>query len=158
MRRAVPRPAPGAAPRVAVLSVFVRHRRWGEVEWGPRDPERPGAIMPRPFVLILPEHDPELVEALEEAFAGTIVVHEPPPHFGIEETKLIIDLITDGVQIAGAVGGATAALVKLRNWYKNRPKPKRARIMVLGDGASMELVDLTDEELKKLAEESRRDV
>ncbi len=64
--------------------------------------------------------------------------------------KIILDLVVDGTAIFGA-------LVALRTWYKSRPKPKRLRIKVLGGGDDIELVSATDEELKKLAEESHRD-
>jgi hypothetical protein len=106
--------------------------------------------MPRPFVLSLPEADPALREAIARALGDAAEVHEPPPSYGVEEVKLILDLVVDGTAIVGA-------LVTLRNWYRSRPKPKRLRIKVLGGGTDIELVSATDDELKKLAEESRRD-
>src|SRR4051794_9901510 len=109
--------------------------------------------MPRPFVLLLPHDDPELRDAIAEAFAGEIEVHEPPPHYGIDQVKLILDLVTDGATIAGTVAAATAGLIKLRNWYKNRPQPKRLRFKTLGGGKDVVLIEATDEELRQLAEE-----
>ena len=106
--------------------------------------------MPRPFVLSLPEADPELREAIARALGDAAEVHEPPPTQGVEGVKLILDFVVDGTAIV-------AALVSLRRWYKSRPRPKRLRIKVLGGGEDIALVEATDEELKKLAEESRRD-
>ena len=105
--------------------------------------------MPRPLVLSLPDADAELREAIARELAGAAEVHDPPADYGIGEVKLILDFVTDGAEIA-------AALVALRAWYQSRPKPKRLRIKVLGDGEDIALVEATDEELKKLAEESRR--
>ena len=106
--------------------------------------------MSRPFVLSLPEADPELCDAIARELRGAAEVHEPPPDRGVETVKLILDFVVDGTTLA-------ATLVALRNWYKNRPKPKRLRIKVLGSGDDIALVEATDEELRKLAEESRRD-
>jgi hypothetical protein len=104
--------------------------------------------VPRPFVLSLPEADPELREAIARALGDTAEVHEPPP--ALEGVKLILDFVVDGAAIV-------TALASLRRWYKNRPRPKRLRIKVLGGREDIALVEATDEELKKLAEESRRD-
>ena len=106
--------------------------------------------MPRPFVLSLPEADAELRDAIARALGDAAKVHEPPVVRGAETVKLILDFVVDGTAVV-------TALVALRNWYKNRPKPKRLRIKVLGGGDDIALVEATDEELRKLAEESRRD-
>ncbi len=109
--------------------------------------------MPRPFVLSLPEADPELREAIARALGDAAEIHEPPPAQGVDEVKLILDLAVDGAALVGALAAVRNVVSKWRD--RNRGRPKRFRIKVLGGGEDIALVEATDEELKKLADESR---
>ena len=113
--------------------------------------------MPRPFVITLSEPDDELRDAIARALGDQGEIHEPPPDYGIEEVKLIVELVASGT---GAILGTVEVaklLLKLRDIVKGRRQQKRVRIKVLDGGADVVLTEVTDEELHKLAEESRRD-
>ncbi|XXY54499.1 hypothetical protein WME91_25545 [Sorangium sp. So ce269] len=113
--------------------------------------------MPRPFVITLPEPDDELRDAIARALGEDAQVHELPADYGIEEVKLILEIVADGAGAVAGIAGLVTVLGKLRDIVKRRASPKRVRFKVLDGGTDVVLTEATDEELQQLAEESRKD-
>lgn len=113
--------------------------------------------MPRPFVITLPEPDDEFRDAIARALGEDAEIHEHPPDYGIEEIKLIIEIAAGVSGVIVGIPEVVKVLGKLRDVVKRRAKPKRFRIQVLDGGTDVVLVEATDEQLQKLAEESRKD-
>ncbi|WP_437504646.1 hypothetical protein [Sorangium sp. So ce1099] len=113
--------------------------------------------MPRPFVITLPEPDDELRDAIARALGEDAEIHELPPDYGLEEVKLILEIVAGATGAVVGIAEVVERLGKLRDHLKSRAKPKRVRIKVLEGGADVVLTEVSDEQLQKLAEESRKD-
>ncbi|WP_437723284.1 hypothetical protein [Sorangium sp. So ce861] len=113
--------------------------------------------MPRPFVITLPEPDDELRDAIARALGEDAEIHEVPPDYGLEEVKLIIEIAAGVSGVVVGIPEVVKVLGKLRDVLKSRAKPKRVRFKVLDGGADVVLTEISDEELQKLVEESRKD-
>lgn len=113
--------------------------------------------MPRPFEITIHETHHAFVEEFTRVLEGEAEVHEPPADFsGHEVLKLIVEVLSDTGKVVGGAAAAYKVLCSIRDLARARAKSKRMRIKVLGDGTDIALVDATDADLHKLAEESQK--
>lgn len=118
--------------------------------------------MPRPFEITLPETDVSLLGELTHALGDEGQVFEAPEDWrSFEEAKLIVELGSDST---GAILGTVEVakiLIKLRDKVRaalqDRPHVERSRIKVLGDAGALALVEASDADLHKLAEQSQKE-
>ena len=112
--------------------------------------------MPLPFEITIHETHYTFAEEFARELEGEAEVHEPPADFsGHEVLKLVVEVLSDTSKVVGGVAAAYKVLCSIRDFARARAKSKRMRIKVLGDGTDIALVDATDDDLRKLAEESQ---
>jgi hypothetical protein len=98
--------------------------------------------MPNPIVLTLPAADTALRDELMQKLAPHADVQEAPPTFGLNEIKLVIELINAG---GGIIANATAIatfILLLKDRRKQNQLQGRIEIARLGEpGVPLESTD-----------------
>jgi hypothetical protein len=74
------------------------------------------------FVINIPAGQGELREEIEEQLAAYARVRQAPPTMGLDEIKLIVEIIASGTTIAANVAAITTFLLLLKDRYQKAGK------------------------------------
>ena len=89
--------------------------------------------MPNPILLTLPATDEALRAEINEQLAPYAEVHETPPALGLDEVKLVIEIISGSAGIIASAASVGTFLLLLRDRYKKKDEPSRIRIARPGE-------------------------
>jgi hypothetical protein len=99
--------------------------------------------MPNPIVLTLPAADTALRDELLQQLAPHADVHEAPPTFGLNEIKLVIEIIGGSIGIISNAAAIATFILLLKDRRKQHQPPRRIEIARLGEPGI--LLDSADE-------------
>jgi hypothetical protein len=117
---------------VARLSSMLESRRLSKIAPG-NDVQLSEVAMPNTIVLTLPANDEALRREIGEQLAPYAEVHESPPAFGLNEVKLVIEIINGSAGILASAASVGTFLLLLRDRYKKKAEPSRIEIARLGE-------------------------
>ncbi len=105
--------------------------------------------MPNPIVLTLPANDEALRAEINEQLAPYAEVHETPPAFGLNEVKLVIEIINGSAGIIASAASVGTFLLLLRDRYKKKNEPSRIQIARPGE-PGVPLADADDATVRRI--------
>jgi hypothetical protein len=105
--------------------------------------------MPQPFVITLPADDEALRDELIAALTSHAEVHEAPPSFGLNEVKLVIEIIGGSVGILANAAAIATFLLMLRDRRKKQSEEKPLQLAPLGEPA-VPLESAADETVRQI--------
>jgi hypothetical protein len=98
--------------------------------------------MPNPIVLTLPADDKQLRDEIIEQITPHAEVQQAPPKFGLNEIKLVIEIIGGGVGIIANAAAIATFILLLKDRLKQNREPGRIQIARIGEpGVSLESAD-----------------
>ena len=105
--------------------------------------------MPPSFLISIPKDAPELREEIEQALSAHASVQDAPRAFGLDEIKMIVEIIAGASSILVNGTAIIAFLLMLKDRFKKTGKPSGIRIAVPGKG-DVALDDVDEAILKKM--------
>ncbi len=110
--------------------------------------------MPNTIVLTLPANDEQLRREISEQLAPYAEVHETPhafglPAVGLNEVKLVIEIINGSAGIIASAASVGTFLLLLRDRYKKKAEPSRIEIARLGE-PGVPLADADDATVRRI--------
>lgn len=106
-------------------------------------------MMPNPIVITLPANDEALRAEINEQLAPFAEVHETPPAFGLNEVKLVIEIINGSAGILASAASVGTFLLLLRDRYKKKDEASPIRIARPGE-AGVPLADADDATVRRI--------
>jgi hypothetical protein len=106
-------------------------------------------MMLNPIVLTLPANDEALRAEINEQLAPYAEVRETPPAFGLNEVKLIIEIINGSAGILASAASVGTFLLLLRDRYKKKDEPSRIQIARPGE-PGVPLADADDATVRRI--------
>jgi hypothetical protein len=101
------------------------------------------------FVINIPAGQGELCEEIEEQLAAYARVREAPRTMGLDEIKLIVEVIAGGTTIAANVAAIATFLLLLKDRYQKVGKPSGLTLARFA-GPTVPLEQVDAETLRKL--------
>ena len=105
--------------------------------------------MPTPFVLTLPAGATDLQDEIEQRLAPHAEVHSQPLAFGLEEIKLIVEIVAGATTVLANGAAVATFLLMLKDRAKQTGKPSGIKVGSLG-GRSIPLEDADEALLRRL--------
>jgi hypothetical protein len=105
--------------------------------------------MPNTIVLTFPANEEELRRETEEQLAPYAEIHETPPAFGLNEVKLVIEIINGSAGIIASAASVGTFLLLLRDRYKKKAEPSHIEIARLGE-SGIPLADADDAAVRRI--------
>ena len=105
--------------------------------------------MPTTFVLTLPANDTALRDEMTQQLAPVANIHEIPPSLGLNEIKLVLEIVGAGVTIAGGVGSIFEFLWKVKDRAAKEGRRTNIKVGRLGEG-EVSLDDADESLLRRL--------
>lgn len=98
--------------------------------------------MPNPIVLTLPADDERLRDEIIKHITPHAEVHEALPTLGLNEIKLVIEIIGGSVGIIANAAAITTFILMLKDRRKQNKEPSRIHIARMGEpGVPLESAD-----------------
>jgi hypothetical protein len=105
--------------------------------------------MPNTIVLTLPVGDEELRREIRQQLAPYAEVHETSPAFGLNEVKLVIEIINGSAGIIASAASVGTFLLLLQDRYKKKAESSRIEIARLGE-PGVPLADADDATVRRI--------